>query len=339
MNLYIFKDLHLIEGIYINGANASIKLISEIPDSPQTLFVLPNELLQYVCFEHDLKNKKNIHAKIINDLSVLKFSSTNLEVLETKKERSDYFVIGEAAKKLLKKTFSGFNHKILITSDLLFFNETFNENIKFGNNFYLTQNIDPVKLTEKSFNLLDSDETKIQKIINKDLTNINLENLNFYELSTFDLQSLFHLSNIKKPLIILFSLFIVLYGAGLININSNYSQINNMNATLTSIYKNIYPNEEVSDISRDLQNKITALNTEDKSDLKRSLEILSMVSQTTKIIEANYMDQRLTIKCLFKNDAEESIFINQQNRLNYSVSIKDSESNPLGKITTINYDL
>ena len=339
MNLYIFKDLHLIEGIYINGANASIKLISEIPDSPQTLFVLPNELLQYVCFEHDLKNKKNIHAKIINDLSVLKFSSTNLEVLETKKERSDYFVIGEAAKKLLKKTFSGFNHKILITSDLLFFNETFNENIKFGNNFYLTQNIDPVKLTEKSFNLLDSDETKIQKITNKDLTNINLENLNFYELSTFDLQSLFHLSNIKKPLIILFSLFIVLYGAGLININSNYSQINNMNATLTSIYKNIYPNEEVSDISRDILNKITALNTEDKSDLKRSLEILSMVSQTTKIIEANYMDQRLTIKCLFKNDAEESIFINQQNRLNYSVSIKDSESNPLGKITTINYDL
>ena len=339
MNLYIFKDLHLIEGIYINGANASIKLISEIPDSPQTLFVLPNELLQYVCFEHDLKNKKNIHAKIINDLSVLKFSSTNLEVLETKKERSDYFVIGEAAKKLLKKTFSGTNHKILITSDLLFFNETFNENIKFGNNFYLTQNIDPVKLTEKSFNLLDSDETKIQKITNKDLTNINLENLNFYELSTFDLQSLFHLSNIKKPLIILFSLFIVMYGAGLININSNYSQINNMNATLTSIYKNIYPNEEISDISRDIQNKITALITEDKSDLKRSLEILSMVSQTTKIIEANYMDQRLTIKCLFKNDAEESIFINQQNRLNYSVSIKDSESNPLGKITTINYDL
>ena len=339
MNLYIFKDAHLIEGIYINGANASIKLISEIPDSPQTLFVLPNELLQYVCFEHDLKNKKNIHAKIINDVSVLKFSSTNLEVLETKKERSDYFVIGEAAKKLLKKTFSRFNHKILITSDSLFFNETFNENIKFGNNFYLTKNIDPVKLTEKSFNLLDSDETKIQKITNKDLTNINLENLNFYELSTFDLQSLFDLSNIKKPLIILLSLFIVLYGAGLINIKSNYSQINNMNATLTSIYQNIYPNEEVSDISRDIQNKITVLNTEDKSDLKRSLEILSMVSQTTKIIEANYMDQRLTIKCLFKNDAEESIFINQQNRLNYSVSIKDSESNPLGKITTINYDL
>ena len=339
MNLYIFKDLHLIEGIYINGTNTSIKLISEIPDSPQTLFVLPNELLQHVRFVNDLKNKKNIHAKIINDLSVLKFSSTNLEVLETKKERSDYFVIGEATKKLLKKTFSGFNQKILITSDLLFFNETFGENIKFGNNFYLTQNIDPVKLTEKSFNLLDFDETKVQKISKKDLININLENSNFYELSTFDLQSLFLLSNIKKPLIILFSLFIVLYGAGLININSNYSQINNMNATLTSIYKNIYPNEEVSDISTEIQNKITALNTEDKSDLKRSLEILSMVFQTTKIIEANYTNETLTIKCLFKNDAEESIFINQQNRLNYSESIKDSESNPLGKITTINYDL
>ncbi|MAU87683.1 MAG: hypothetical protein CMQ92_00355, partial [Gammaproteobacteria bacterium] len=95
MNLYIFKDLHLTEGIFINGTNASIKLISEIPDSPQTLFVLPNELLQYVCFVHELKNKKNIHAKIINDLSALNLSSSNLDVLETKKEGSDYFVIGE----------------------------------------------------------------------------------------------------------------------------------------------------------------------------------------------------------------------------------------------------
>lgn len=339
MNLYIFKDIHLSEGIFINGANTSIKLISEIPDSPQTLFVLPNELLQYICFVHELKNKKNIHAKIINDISILNLSSSNLEVLETKKEGPDYFVIGEAVKKMLKKTFSRFNNKVFITSDLLFFNEAFDENIKFENNFYLTQNTDPVKLTEKSFNLLDFDNTKIHKITNKDLNNINLENQNFYELSTFDLQSLFQFSNIKKPLIIIFSLFIILYGAGLLNINSNYSQINNMNATLTSIYKTIYPNEEISDIAIDIQNKITELNIEDKSDLKRSLEILSMVSQTTKIIEANYINQRLTIKCLFKNDAEESIFINQQNRLNYSVSIKDSESNPLGKITTINYDL
>ena len=339
MNLYIFKDLHLTEGIFINGTNASIKLISEIPDSPQTLFVLPNELLQYVCFVHELKNKKNIHAKIINDLSALNLSSSNLDVLETKKEGSDYFVIEEAAKKILKKTFSGFNNKISITSDLLFFNEAFDENTKFENKFYLTQNTDPVKLTKKSFNLLDFDETKIHEITNKDLINISLENQNFYELSTFDLQSLFQFSNIKKPLIAIFSLFMILYGAGLLNINSNYSQINNMNATLTSIYKTIYPDEEISDITIDIQNKITALNIEDKSDLKRSLEILSMVSQTTKIIEADYINQRLTIKCLFKNDAEESIFINQQNRLNYSISVKGSESNPLGKITTINYDL
>lgn len=339
MNLYIFKDLNLTEGIYSNGKNASVKLVSEIPDSSQTLFVLPNELLQYVYFEHELKNKKNVHAKIINDLSALKFSSTNLEVLETKKESSDFFVIGEAAKKLLKKTFSVFNQKVFITSDLLFFNETYDENIKFENNFYLTQNTDPVKLSEKSFNLLDIDETNIHKITNKDLANINLENSNFYELSTFDLQSLFQFSNIKKPLIITVFLLTILYGTGLLNIYSNYSQINNMNATLTSIYKTIYPNEKVSDITVDIQNKLTTLNIEDKSDLKRSLEIISMISQTTKIIEANYINQTLTIKCLFKNDAEESIFINQQNRLNYLISVKDSESSPLGKITTINYEL
>ena len=64
-----------------------------------------------------------------------------------------------------------------------------------------------------------------------------------------------------------------------------------------------------------------------------------MASQSADIIEANYSNKLLTIKCLFTNDAEESIFINQQNRLNYSISIKDTESNQLGQITTIEYDL
>ena len=81
MNLYIFKDINLTEGIFCQGNKVSNKLISDIPNSTDILFVLPNELLQHVYFEHNLKNKENIHAKIINDLSSLKFKSSNLEVL------------------------------------------------------------------------------------------------------------------------------------------------------------------------------------------------------------------------------------------------------------------
>ena len=198
---------------------------------------------------------------------------------------------------------------------------------------------EPVKLTKKAFDLLDHDHANIQKITNKDLINLNLDKFNFYELNTFDFQSLFQFSKIKSSLIATVAFLIIVYGAGLININSNYAQIKDMNKTLTSIYGSIYPNEQITNIEKQIENKLIALNNADKTTLKRSIEIISMASQSADIIEANYSNKLLTIKCLFTNDAEESIFINQQNRLNYSISIKDTESNQLGQITTIEYDL
>ena len=51
------------------------------------------------------------------------------------------------------------------------------------------------------------------------------------------------------------------------------------------------------------------------------------------------MQDKLLITCLFKNDAEESIFINQQSRLNYDLIIIESKSTQLGKITKISYEL
>ena len=134
MNLYIFKDSILTDGIYCAGNKFSNKSISEIPSSEQTLFVLPNELLEHVFFDHDLKNKKNIHAKIINDLSSLKLQSIDLEVLDTKNGNQDYFVIEEGTKKLLKTSFSRFNQKINITSDLLFLKEAFDGEVEFEDN-------------------------------------------------------------------------------------------------------------------------------------------------------------------------------------------------------------
>ena len=339
MNLYIFKDSNLTDGIYCAGNKFSNKSISEIPSSEQTLFVLPNELLEHVFFDHDLKNKKNIHAKIINDLSSLKLQSIDLEVLDTKNGNQDYFVIEEGTKKLLKTSFSRFNQKINITSDLLFFKEAFDGEVEFEGNIYLNQISEPVKLTKKAFDLLDHDHANIKKITNKDLINLNLDKFNFYELNTFDFQSLFQFSKIKSSLIATVAFLIIVYGAGLININSNYAQIKDMNKTLTSIYGSIYPNEPITNIEKQIENKLIALNNADKTTLKRSIEIISMASQSADIIEANYSNKLLTIKCLFTNDAEESIFINQQNRLNYSISIKNTESNQLGQITTIEYDL
>tara|TARA_B100000035_G_scaffold85177_1_gene71594 strand:- start:4150 stop:5169 length:1020 start_codon:yes stop_codon:yes gene_type:complete len=339
MNLYIFKDINLTEGIFCQGNKVFNKLISDIPNSTDILFVLPNELLQHVYFEHNLKNKGNIHAKIINDLSSLKFKSSNLEVLDAKNDGFNYFVIEEGTRKLLKNTFSKFNQKVCITSDLLFFKESFNEDIQFENFIYLNKTTEPVKLSLKSFELLDSTTLSIKNITNQDLKKLNTEQLNFYEFNAFSIKSLFNFSNMKNPLIVASVLLIAIYGAALANINSNYAQVNKMNETLASIYSSIYPNESITNITTDIQNKLLTLNNADKTQLTTTIEIISMVSQTTNIIDVYYSNELLTIKCLFKNDAEESIFINQQNRLNYSVSIKDTESNQLGRITTIEYDL
>lgn len=339
MNLFIFKDINLTEGIFCQGNKVSNKLLSDLPNSTDTLFVLPNELLQHVYFEHNLKNRENIHAKIINDLSSLKFKSSNLEVFDAKNNGFNYFVIEEGTRKLLKNTFSKFNQKICITSDLLFFKESFDKDIQFENFIYLNKTTEPVKLSLKSFELLDSTTLNIKNIVNQDLKKLKTDQLNFYEFNAFNIKSLFDFSNMKNPLIVASVLLITIYGVGLANINSNYAQINKMNETLASIYGSIYPNESITNITTDIQNKLLTLNNDDKTQLTRTIEIISMVSQTTNIIDVYYSNDLLTIKCLFKNDAEESIFINQQNRLNYSVSIKDTESNQLGRITTIEYGL
>ena len=62
MNLFIFKDINLTEGIFCQGNKVSNKLLSDIPNSTDTLFVLPNELLQHVYFLYFLNCVQNIRV-------------------------------------------------------------------------------------------------------------------------------------------------------------------------------------------------------------------------------------------------------------------------------------
>ena len=75
MNVFIFNDSNLKSGILI--ANKSLKKlnINKLTTSENTLFVLPNELIQFVEFKHDLKKKLNIHASILNNSSSLNTTS------------------------------------------------------------------------------------------------------------------------------------------------------------------------------------------------------------------------------------------------------------------------
>ena len=337
MKIFFFKDHQLENGVYIDGSNSSEISISELTQAENILFVLPNEILQYTYFKHELKNQNNIHASIINSLAKLRINSLNLEVLNCN-TTYDFFVIEEGVKQRLKQVFSNFNQKVFITSDLLFFKETFSSNVEYDENVYLDQDNELVKLSLASFNLLNS-PTKITKILNKDLLKISNKHFIHHTLNIFDLKNIFSGINTRTPVIASVLLFLSIYVLGVLNINHNYSQIKEMDKTLTSLYSSIYPEDEFSNVDNIINKKLSALKIMEKSSLQKSTEVITYVSQSANIIGTSYSNNLLTIKCLFKNDAEESIFINQQKRLDLIFSIKETETNQLGRVTTLEYEL
>jgi len=337
MNIFLFENLNLNSGIFIQ--NGLIKKINfdELTTSENVLFVLPNEILQYIKFEHDLKNNQNIHASILNNLTTVDFDSEDLLVLNTS-QKFNFFTLNKKNQEEVNKVFRGFNASINVTSDLLFFKEVFKQNCTYQNNVYLTETEEAVKLTMKSFGLLDGTNT-LKSISNLDFKKIKDVNLTYYQLNTFSISSIFNLKNSMKPLFVGLFIIFSFYLVAFLNINSNYSQMNKISMTLESIYSEIYPSEDITDIYQQIDFKHDNLNNQDDSDLSKTIDLIKNLSESINIIQVEYSKDLLQIKCVFKNDAEESIFINQQNRLNYSFKILESSSTDLGKITTLSYEL
>ncbi len=337
MNVYIFEDLTLKNGVLLtNGAIKKINL-EKLTKPENTLFVLPNELIQYKEFQHNFKNTKNIHASILNNSSSLNINEEDQLVLNTS-NNYDFFLTTNKYQEDIKKVFSIFNTSISITSDLLFFKEAFKRNSIYQNNVFLIDGEEAVKLSMKSFNLLE-DDVKVKNISDSELK--KLKNINFasYKLNTFNVSSIFNIKNPIKPLIAALVIIFSIYITAFFNIYSNYSQIEKMNTTLKSIYGDIYPSEKITDIYQQIDIKLNSLNNEEITNLSRTVNLLRQLSESVNIIKAEYMQDKILITCLFKNDAEESIFINQQSRLNYEVNIIDSKPTQLGKITKISYEL
>ncbi len=337
MNVFIFNNLNLDNGIFISDKTLKKININELSTSENTLFVVPNELLQFIEFKHDLKNNQNIHASILNSLSTLNNDAEDLIVLNSS-NKYNFFISNKSNQETIQRLFSHFNTRISITSDLLFFKEVIKQDCSYQNNVYLIESEEAVKLSTKSFNLLD-DAMKIKSLTDLDLKKIKDTNYTIYQLNTFNLYSIFNFKNSLKPALVVLFLVFTFYVTALLNINSNYSQINKMNTTLQSIYSSIYPAENITDIYQQIDIKLNNLNNAKATDLSKTINLLKNLSESTNIVEAEFSQGDLQIKCLFKNDAEESIFVNQQNRLNYAFTIVNSKVTQIGKITTFSYEL
>ena len=337
MNIFIFNNLNLDSGILIIDGSIKKINIDELVSADDTLFVLPNELLNFIEFKHNLKNNQNIHASILNNISTLHEDNENLTVLNTS-NKYHFFTTNKEKLEKVKNVFRKFNAKISITSDLLFFKEVFNQNCSHANSVYLVESDEAVKLSEKSFNLLD-DTNKVKNISDSDLKKVKDINTTIYQLNTFSISSIFNSQNSLKPAVGILIIIVSAYIAAFFNINSNYSQVKKMGTTLESIYSDIYPAENITNIYDQIELKLDYLNNEDATKLSKTINLLKSLSESLNILEVNYSERGFQIKCLFNNDAEESIFVNQQNRLNYDLEIVDSKTTQLGKITTISYEL
>lgn len=342
MNIFIFKDTSLNEGFIINPETNKELIFSDLEDTKNMLFVVPNEILSYTKHNLKLKNKKNLHASIINSLNNSHFEEQqHLSVLESKLTDEDFYTITKNNLNKLKNIFKKSDQKVKITSDLLFFKELFNENIIF-NEFIFYQDEDSLaKLNQNAFNLLDT-TSNLEAVTLKDI-NPNADQLfTYHELDTFDPKNLFAFSANKKLFYGLISIVLLLNFIGLLNIYSNWNQITKMDNSLINIYKSLYPGDEIIDINKQINTKLLSLMNESGTEDKKIISLIDELSNNPYVVEINYdlsSKDILNIKCVFLSKDEETYYINQELTKKYNLTITNRSTNGNYLLTEFSYEL
>ena len=343
MKIFIFSNTSLDSGYLISGEKNKVVELSTLRDCNDVLFVLPNEFLSYIKHTAELKNKKNLHASIINSINTIEIENqSELEVLECNNSNENFFTITKNKLERLKDRFKHIDSKIKITSDLLFFREIFKTNIGFNESIFYEEGDSLVKLTKKAFGLLDKADEKISYKTIDDLNSEIGEAVTFHEFDSLNIQNIFNFNASKKFIYAGISLVVLLNLIGLFNISSNWGQIKKMNQTLSELYLSIYPNEKIDSIETQIIEKINSLQNQSNSTTAQITELILNISKTTKIIEITYkndLKDSLNIKCLFKNEAEEELFIAQQQRINKKVSVISRTNSKDFLLTEFNYEL
>ena len=343
MKIFIFSNTSLDSGYLISGEKNKVVELSTLRDCNDVLFVLPNEFLSYIKHTVELKNKKNLHASIINSINTIEIENqSELEVLECNNSNDNFFIIAKNKLEKLKDRFKHIDSKIKITSDLLFFREIFKTNIGFNESIFYEEGDSLVKLTKKAFGLLDKADEKISYKTIDDLNSEIGEAVTFHEFDSLNIQNIFNFNASKKFIYAGISLVVLLNLIGLFNISSNWNQIKKMNQTLSELYLSIYPDEKIDSIETQIIEKINSLQNQSNSTTAQITELILNISKTTKIIEITYkndLKDSLNIKCLFKNEAEEELFIAQQQRINKKVSVISRTNSKDFLLTEFNYEL
>lgn len=343
MKVYIFTDSSLDSGYLIVGAKAKKIKFENLKNLNDFLFVLPNEVLNYVNHSKNLRNKKNLHASIINSINLLNSNDrSSLQVLECKNTEEDFFIIKEEFSKILISKFQKFNSKIKITSDLLFFSELFSNNIVFNDNIFYKEDEKFYKLSKQAFSLLESTNIDLQTKSVKDINLNNLSNASFHEFNNFNVKSLLNFNANKIFIYAAISIVVVLNIIGLLNITSNWNQIKEMDNLLSESYTLIYPDEEITDLNKQILNKLNLLDNVSTPRPSLISDIIYNLPSDVEIIEISYLNdstQSFTIKCLFTDTSQEENFLIDQQNKNRTLEVLNRETNMDVLLTEFKYEL
>ena len=343
MKVFIFTDSSLDSGYLIVGAKAKKIKLENLKNLNNFLFVLPNEVLNYVNHSKNLQNKKNLHASIINSINLLNNNDrSNLQVLECKNTEEDFFIINKEFSKILISKFQKLNSKINITSDLLFFSKLFNSNIVFNDNVFYKEVDRFYKLSNQAFSLLELTDIDLEAKSIKDINLNNLSNTGFHEFNIFNVKSLFNFNANKIFIYAAISIVLLLNIIGLINIASNWNQIKEMDISLSESYTLIYPDEEVTDLNKQIMNKLNQLDNISAPEPSLISDIIYNLPSDVEVIEIGYLNdltQSLTIKCLFTDTSQEQNFLIDQQNKNRSLEIINRETNKDIFLTEFKYEL
>ena len=343
MKVFIFTDSSLDSGYLIVGAKAKKIKLENLKNLNDFIFVLPNEVLNYVNHSKNLLNKKNLHASIINSINLLNNNDRgNLQVLECKNTEEDFFIINKEFSEILISKFQKFNSKIKITSDLLFFSELFNSNIVFNDNVFYREDDKFYKLSNQAFSLLESTNIDLEVKSINDINLNNLSNTSFHEFNIFNVKSLFNFNSNKIFIYVAIFIVVVLNIIGLINISSNWNQIKEMDNSLSKSYTSIYPNEEITDLNEQIIDKLNQLDNPSAPQPSLISDIIYNLPRDVEVIEITYLNdltQSLTIKCLFTDTSQEQNFLIDQQNKNRTLDIINRETNKDIFLTEFKYEL
>ena len=239
MKIFIFKDNNLDEGVLYSDNKTSSSKLSEIINTDDVAFVLPNEMLGHRYFSNVNLNIKEIKAAIINDeITNPGRLGGQLNVLGPV-DKHNFYVITDENKRLIQNKLSRFGSSFNIISDAFLFVTTMKKNCQYNDSIYLEEDGTIYKFNKKMLPILNESISNFSEKCLKDVH----ENI-FYKYEHFNFSTTLSFSANKLAYYSFALSILSLNFLGFINLQMTNSKISEVEQSKQQIFSAYFPNSE-----------------------------------------------------------------------------------------------